>query len=239
MLISPPDIRYHCLCMYCKSYFIASCNSSCYPYMHLFMHPRLQWELNTALGFFNEISRHTETHTHACTPTHSHTHASTHTCTHASTHTHTRVRAYSPRLSLCLFLIICILFPTISHSSLSLFPPPSFLISSTTLIFTPSFHLNCNSVWLWYLHIWHKQLSYLYYSRQPSFVLNSEQSWSEKTGGTESGRWSVKKKVVRIRLTWVSHVERMRDGKQAKSSCPGSEGNGRQWKTKIAMGGLH
>ena len=153
--------------MYCKSYFIASCNSSCSD-MHLFMDPRLQWEWNTAVGgIFNEISR--QTHIHTCA--YSHTHPHIHTNTLTLTHTHTHVHKHTDTLSLFCGLFLIISFPY--YFPLLNLPvhPSSFVISSNTLIFTPSFPLNSNSVRSWYLHIRHKQWSYLYYSKQPSFVI--------------------------------------------------------------------
>ena len=42
------------------------------------------------------------------------------------------------------------------------------------------------------------------------------------------------KKLVRSRLTWAGHVERMGDGKLAEGRCPESRGEKEVRKTEIA-----
>ena len=52
--------------LYCKTYFIASCNSFSCPDMHLSMDPRLPWEWNTAVGgYIHEINTHAHAHAHS------------------------------------------------------------------------------------------------------------------------------------------------------------------------------
>ena len=50
---------------------------------------------------------------------------------------------------------------------------------------------------------------------------------------------SVKKKLVRRRLKWAGHVEKMGDEKLANRADALKMEGKRGWKTKIAMGGLH